>query len=57
MAKWLCEVCGFIYDESKGDEDSGINSEIKFEDISDDWVCPLCGILKTDLSIWKKIEG
>lgn len=56
MAKWLCEACGYIYDETKGDIDAGINPGTKFEDIPNDWVCPICGISKTDLSVWKKIE-
>lgn len=56
MAKWLCTACGYIYDESKGDVDEGIKPGTKFEDIAQSWVCPLCGISKKDLSIWKKIE-
>lgn len=56
MAKWLCTACGYIYDEVEGDIDSGINPGTKFEDIADDWVCPICGISKSDLTVWKKIE-
>jgi len=56
MAKWLCEACGYIYDEDKGDKDSGIKPGTKFEDIPNTWVCPLCGISKTDLTVWKKIK-
>ncbi len=44
MAKWKCIVCGYIYDEDEGDPpDSGIEPGTKFEDLPDDWVCPLCG--------------
>ena len=56
MAKWLCNACGYIYDENVGDADSGIEPGTKFEDIPNDWVCPECGISKSDLSVWEKIE-
>ena len=56
MAKWLCKLCGYVYDEEKGDEDSGIAPGTKFEDIPDDWVCPLCGASKSDPDVWEKIE-
>ncbi len=56
MAKWICEACGYIYDESEGDMDAGIQPGTKFEDIDDDWECPICGISKSDLTVWKKIE-
>jgi rubredoxin len=46
MAKWVCTVCGYVYDEGKGDPDAGIAPGTKFEDIPDDWVCPLCGVSK-----------
>jgi len=48
MAKWECLVCGWIYDEEKGDPDSGVEPGTKFEDIPDDWVCPMCGASKDD---------
>lgn len=44
---WICIICNFIYDESKGLPDEGIPPGTKFEDIPDDWYCPLCGIDKT----------
>ena len=46
MAKWKCNVCEYIYDEKKGDKDNGIKPGTKFEDLPDDWVCPLCGAAK-----------
>jgi rubredoxin len=46
MAKFKCEVCDYIYDEEKGDQDSGIEPGTKFADIPDDWVCPVCGVGK-----------
>lgn len=43
MKKWKCSICGYIYDPSKGDPENGINPGTAFENIPDDWVCPLCG--------------
>lgn len=43
MTKYVCRVCGYVYDPSKGDPDSGIEPGTKFEDLPDDWVCPVCG--------------
>lgn len=53
MAKYECTVCGYIYDPEKGDPDSGIKPGTSFEDIPDDWVCPICGAGKED---FKKVE-
>ncbi len=44
--KWICETCGFIYDPREGDPDGGIDAGTPFEQIPDDWVCPLCGARK-----------
>lgn len=46
MAKYVCSVCGYVYDPSIGDPDSGINPGTPFESIPDDWVCPICGVGK-----------
>lgn len=46
MDKYVCEVCGYVYDPTKGDPDSGIAPGTKFEDLPDDWVCPICGASK-----------
>ena len=46
MAKYRCKVCGYIYDPEKGDPDGGIKPGTAFEDIPDDWVCPVCGAAK-----------
>jgi len=43
MDKYVCTVCGYVYDPAKGDPDNGIVPGTKFEDIPDDWVCPVCG--------------
>lgn len=47
--KFLCRVCGFVYDEAKGDPDGGLAPGTRYEDIPDDWTCPLCGVSKVDL--------
>ena len=47
-ALYICRACGLIYDESKGDEDSGLAAGTRFADIPDDWACPLCGVTKAD---------
>jgi flavin reductase (DIM6/NTAB) family NADH-FMN oxidoreductase RutF/rubredoxin len=48
MAKYECSVCGYIYDPEKGDPESGVNPGTPFEDLSDDWVCPICGAGKDE---------
>ena len=45
---YICRACGLLYDESKGDEDSGLAPGTRFADIPDDWACPLCGVTKLD---------
>jgi rubredoxin-NAD+ reductase len=45
---FICRACGLLYDESKGDEDSGLAPGTRFADIPDDWACPLCGVTKAD---------
>jgi len=46
--KFLCIVCGFIYDEAKGDPDSGLSPGTRWEDIPETWSCPQCGVSKSD---------
>lgn len=46
MAKYKCTVCGYVYDPEKGDPDSGIKPGTPFEQIPEDWVCPVCGVGK-----------
>ena len=51
-ALYICKACGLIYDESKGDEDSGLAAGTRFADIPDDWACPLCGVTKADFELY-----
>lgn len=48
MDKYICTVCDWVYDPEIGDPEHGIAPGTKFEDIPDDWVCPLCGVGKED---------
>ena len=48
MAKYICTVCGFVYDEAKGIPDAGIAAGTRWEDLPEDWVCPLCGATKSE---------
>lgn len=50
MKKYVCNICGWVYDEAIGDEEHGIAPGTKFEDLPDDFVCPLCGVGKEDFS-------
>ena len=45
---FICRACGLIYDEAKGDADSGLAPGTRFDDIPGDWACPLCGVTKAD---------
>ena len=48
MRKFECTACGYIYDEALGDPDSGVAPGTKWEDVPEDWVCPLCGVGKDE---------
>jgi rubredoxin len=49
--KYICTSCGFIYDPVDGDPDGGIPPGTAFEDIPDDWFCPVCGARKKDFEL------
>ncbi|HBC91390.1 MAG TPA: rubredoxin [Pelotomaculum sp.] len=44
MDKWVCSVCGYVYDPVKGED--GVAPGTPFENLPDDWVCPVCGVGK-----------
>ncbi|MBN2079665.1 MAG: rubredoxin [Spirochaetes bacterium] len=46
MKKYICSVCGYIYDPEAGDPDAGIKPGTSFEKLPEDWVCPQCGVGK-----------
>ena len=50
MQKYVCDICGYVYDPAVGDEENDIATGTAFEDLPDDWVCPECGAGKDDFS-------
>ena len=51
MTKYVCDMCGYIYDPAEGDPDSDIPPGTAFEDLPEDWVCPVCGAEKDEFSV------
>jgi rubredoxin len=51
MKKWQCIVCGLIYDEAQGWPDDGIAPGTRWEDVPQDWLCPGCGVGKSDFEM------
>jgi rubredoxin len=51
MKKWQCIVCGFMYDEAQGLPDEGIAPGTRWEDIPENWMCPDCGVAKSDFEM------
>ena len=49
MKKYICEVCGWEYDEALGDPEHGIAPGTKYEDLPDDFECHLCGVSKDNI--------
>lgn len=49
--KWMCVVCGFIYDEAEGLPEEDIAPGTRWEDIPDTWTCPDCGVTKDDFEM------
>ena len=50
MKKYLCNVCGYVYDPAAGDPGGGIKPGTAFESLPDNWVCPECGVGKSEFS-------
>ena len=46
MGKYVCTVCGYVYDPAVGDPENNIEAGTAFKDLPDDWVCPVCGAAK-----------
>ena len=51
MKKYVCDVCGCVYDPAVGDPDNGIAPGTSFEDLPDTWECPLCNVGKDQFSV------
>lgn len=50
MDKYVCDICGYIYDPANGDPDNGVLPGTAWEQVPADWVCPLCGVGKDQFS-------
>jgi len=50
MKRYVCDLCGYIYDPAEGDPDNGVQPGTAFEDLPEEWVCPLCGAGQSDFS-------
>jgi len=50
MARYVCQVCGYVYDPALGDPDNGVAAGTPFEKLPDTWECPVCGAPKTDFA-------
>lgn len=50
MKLFLCEPCGYVYNPEIGDPENGIEPGTPFEDLPDDWVCPICFLGKEDFT-------
>lgn len=48
MDKYVCQVCGYVYDPEQGDPEGDIPAGTSFEDLPEDWVCPVCGADKSE---------
>jgi len=46
--KFRCTVCGYIYDPQEGDPENGISAGTPFDELPDDWTCPVCGVPQED---------
>ncbi|MBN2439023.1 MAG: rubredoxin [Deltaproteobacteria bacterium] len=50
MGKYVCSVCGYVYDPEVGDPEAGIEPGVPFERLPEDWVCPICGAAKEEFT-------
>jgi rubredoxin len=48
MDKWICVICSYVYDPAEGDPDNGVDPGTAWEDVPNDWLCPICGASKDD---------
>ena len=51
MRKYVCNVCGYVYEPEEGDPEGEIKPGTPFEELPADWVCPICGVGKEDFSL------
>lgn len=48
--KYVCQVCGYVYDEAVGDTNSGVVAGTEWAEVPSEWTCPLCGVGKEQFS-------
>jgi rubredoxin len=48
MDRYVCTICGYVYDPAQGDPDNGVAAGTAWADVPDDWECPVCGAAKDD---------
>ena len=48
MDRYMCKVCGYVYDPEEGDPDNGIDPGTSFKELPSVWVCPVCGVEKSE---------
>ncbi len=48
MDRYVCQVCGYVYDPAKGDPENGVAAGTSFDAVPEDWTCPICGAGKSD---------
>ncbi len=51
MKSHVCQICGYVYDPELGDPDNGIDPGTSFDDLPDDWICPICGANKSEFTL------
>jgi rubredoxin len=50
VKKYICAVCGWVYDPAKGDPDAGVPPGVAFDKLPEKWVCPVCGASREEFS-------
>jgi len=50
MKKYICNICGYVYDPAVGDPENGVKAGTPFAKLPDSWTCPVCGAAKSDFS-------
>ena len=51
MRKYRCNLCGYVYDPVLGDPNNGVAAETPFEELREDWCCPVCGAMKEHFAV------
>ncbi len=51
VKRYTCDVCGYVYDPAAGDPENGVSPGTSFDDLPDDWICPVCSVDKGQFSV------